>query len=133
LSVLARHIKPVMLVSGVLTLTMIYAAIAPQAALQGMFGATVTGPLAEVVVRNWGALIAIGGAMLIWAAFHPAQRGIVMAAVGCSKLVFIGLMLSLGRQYLSHQAGLAVAMDAVWVCLFAAYLIEMRSHPGLKA
>jgi hypothetical protein len=131
MSVLTRQIKPVMLVSGVLTLTMIYAAIAPQTALQGMFGETLTGPLAEVVVRNWGALIAIGGAMLIWAAFRPAQRGMVLVAVGTSKLVFVGLMLSLGRQYLSHQAGLAIAIDAVWVCLFAAYLIETRNRPGL--
>jgi hypothetical protein len=50
---------------GALTCTMVYAAIAPQAALRSTFGTTLEGPLAEVLVRNWGALIALVGAMLI--------------------------------------------------------------------
>ena len=55
---IVAKIKWIMLVSGVLTCTMIFAAIAPQAALRSTFGATLEGPLAEIVVRNWGALIA---------------------------------------------------------------------------
>ena len=47
------HIRWIMLVSGVLTATMIYAAIAPEAALRATFGETLDGPLAQVVVRNW--------------------------------------------------------------------------------
>jgi hypothetical protein len=50
---IVANIKWIMLVSGVLTCTMLYAAIAPQAALRGNFGETLEGPLAEVVVRNW--------------------------------------------------------------------------------
>jgi hypothetical protein len=127
MSILVRQIKPIMLVSGALTMTMIYAAIAPQAALLGMFGEALSGPLAEVVVRNWGALIAIGGAMLVWAASRPVQRPMVLIAVGASKLVFVGLVLGLGQQFLSHQVGLAIAMDAIWISLFAAYLLETRN------
>ena len=51
---IARHIKWVMLVSGALTCTMAYAAIAPQAALRSTFGTTLEGPVADIVVRNWG-------------------------------------------------------------------------------
>ena len=79
---ISRWIKPVMIISGALTLTMIYAVIAPQAALSGLFGETLSGPLAEIIVRNWGALIAIGGAMLVWGAFHPEVRSLVLLAVG---------------------------------------------------
>ncbi len=119
-----RFIKPIMIISGGLTMTMVYAALAPQAALTSMFGETLTGPLAEIIVRNWGALIAIGGATLIWGALVPAVRTQVLLAVGVSKLVFIGLVLGFGRQYLSKQAGVAIGLDAVCVLLFAMYLLE---------
>jgi len=45
--------KWIMLVSGILTSTMLYAAVAPQAALRSTFGETLQGPLAEIIVRNW--------------------------------------------------------------------------------
>ena len=57
MSWIVTKIKWIMLVSGVLTCTMIYAFIAPQAALQANFGASIDGPLVQIVVRNWGALI----------------------------------------------------------------------------
>ena len=41
---LSRSIKWVMLASGILTGTMFYAAIAPQAALQQTFGDSISGP-----------------------------------------------------------------------------------------
>ena len=43
-----------MLASGLLTCTMVYAAIAPEAALINIFGESISGPIAEIVVRNWG-------------------------------------------------------------------------------
>jgi len=66
--------KWIMLVCGVLTCSMIFAAVAPQSALLSMFGVTMEGPVAEIVVRNWGALIAIVGAMLIYGAYDLPSR-----------------------------------------------------------
>ncbi len=123
-------IKWIMLVSGALTCTMIYAAIAPQAALRGTFGDTLQGPVAEIVVRNWGVLITLIGAMLIYGAYHAAVRPLVLTVAGLSKLVFIVLVLAQGARYLGHQAGIAVAVDAVWVILFALYLLAMRRSPA---
>lgn len=124
---ISQAIKPIMIILGLLTLTMLYAVFAPQAALSAMFGDTLSGPLAEIIVRNWGALIAIGGATLIWGAFAPGVRTLVLLAVGGSKLVFIGLLVGFGRQYLFGQAGVAVGLDAICVLLFALYLLENRS------
>jgi hypothetical protein len=115
-----------MLVSGALTCTMFYAAIAPQAALRSTFGETLEGSLAEIVVRNWGALIALVGAMLIYGAYDPPGRPLILTIAGVSKLIFIGLVLSYGKQYLGHQAGLAVAIDLVMVALFIVYLVSVR-------
>ena len=69
------HIKWIMLVSGALTCTMIYAFIAPQAALTSTFGAALEGPVANVVVRNWGALITLVGAMLIYGGSIRTSEG----------------------------------------------------------
>ena len=122
---IVSSMKWIMLLSGVLTSTMIYAAIAPDAALQSTFGETLTGPLAQIVVRNWGALIALIGAMLIYGAFNPASRPLVLTVAGISKAVFIGLVTHPGR-LLGRQAGVAVVIDAVMIALFAWYLVAVR-------
>jgi hypothetical protein len=118
-----------MLLAGVLTCTMLYAAVAPQAALRATFGETLEGPLAEIVVRNWGALITLVGAMLIYGAFNPASRPLVLTVAGISKLVFIGLVLAQGAKYLG-TAGVALAIDLALVTLFALYLIGASRKPG---
>src|SRR5262245_33560401 len=122
----SSYIKWIMLVSGGLTCTIIYAAIAPQAALQSTFGEALDGPLASIVVRNWGVLIALMGAMLVYGAYNPPVRGLVLTVAGASKLVFIVLVLSHGGRYLGHQAAVAIAVDALWVALFAWYLLTRR-------
>jgi len=121
---IVANMKWVMLVSGALTATMFYAAIAPQAALRSTFGEALGGPLAEIVVRNWGALIALVGAMLIYGAFSPASRPLVLTVAGVSKLVFIGLVLTYGTQFLGQQVGVAMGIDLVMVVLFIVYLIR---------
>ena len=120
------RINWIMIVGGALTCTMAYAMISPQAALLSTFGESLQGPVADVVVRNWGALITLMGAMLIYGAFKPAARRLILVVAGISKGVFILLILVYGAQYLSH-AGVAVAVDSVMIVLFAIYLVTTRS------
>jgi hypothetical protein len=129
MSWIAANIHRIMIVSGVLTLTMVYAAIAPEAALRSTFGESVTGPVADVVVRNWGALIGLMGAMLIYGARKPTVRPLVLAVAGASKAIFITLVLSQGGRFLSQQAGIAILVDVVWVVVFATYLLTVRRLP----
>jgi hypothetical protein len=125
MSWIVGNIRWVMIASGALTATMLYAALAPEAALQSTFGETLTGPLANIVVRTWGALIALVGAMLIYGAFAPPVRPLVLTVASVSKAFFIGLVLAEGSRYLG-QAGLAVAVDAVMIVLFLWYLLAER-------
>lgn len=118
---IVRGMKGILLAGGALTCTMLYAAIAPQAALQATFGETLSGPVAEIVVRNWGALIAISGAMLLYAAFHVASRPLVLVVVGASKIVFMSLVLTYGRAFVA-KAAVPLVVDGVLVLLFALYL-----------
>lgn len=123
---IASRIKWIMLLSGALTCTMLYAAIAPQAALQSTFGDTLQGPLAEIVVRNWGALIGLVGAMLIYGAFDPPGRPLIAFVAIISKVTFIALVLSYGRQYLGGQVTISVIVDGVMVLLLVAFLASGR-------
>src|SRR5688572_24940084 len=129
MSWIVRNIHRLMIVSGVLTLTMLYAAIAPEAALRSTFGESVGGPVADVVVRNWGALIALMGGMLIYAAGRPALRALTLTVAGASKAIFIALVLTHGGRFLGYQAGIAVIVDLIWVAVFVAYLLAMRRIP----
>lgn len=123
-----RSIKWIMLVSGALTCTMVYAAVAPRAMLQSTFGETLDGPLGDLVVRNWGALIFLVGAMLIYGAFAPTVRPLVLIVAAASKMVFIGLVLSHGGRFTGGQAGISIAIDTVMVLLFIAYLVTAWPH-----
>ncbi len=124
------HIKWIMLLSGAWTCTMFLAAIAPQAALQATFGETLPGPLAEVVVRNWGALIGLVGGLLIYGAFRPASRPLILVTAGTTKLVFVALVLAQGSRYLGQTAAVALFLDLVAVGLYAVHLLfERRRGP----
>lgn len=88
-----------------------------------------SGPVADIVVRNWGALIALVGAMLIYGARKPAVRPLALTVAGASKAVFIALVLSHGGRFLGYQAGIAVFVDVLWVMVFASYFLAVRRAP----
>lgn len=116
-----------MLVSGALTCTMLYAMVAPEAAVTSTFGAPLEGPIAAIIVRNWGALIGLVGFMLVYGAFAPPARRLILTVAAASKLVFILLVVSYGTRFLAFQAGIAVIVDAVWILVFGAYLVSTRA------
>lgn len=130
---IVANIRWIMIVSGVLTASMVYAALAPQAALDSTFGETLDGPLAEIVVRNWGALIAMVGGMLIYGAFDPPGRPLILIVAGASKATFIGLVLSQGERYLGHQAGIAVGIDLVMIVIVCLVFVGRAWGPGERS
>lgn len=112
----------IMAVSGLLTLTMLYAAVSPLAASRSMFGEEPAGAMAAIVVPNWGVLIGLMGALLLWGAYHAPSRKLALVVAGASKIAFIALVMLQGTRYLSGL-GVAVAVDAVMVALFALYVV----------
>ena len=120
-----RSIKWIMLVSGILTSTMVYAAIAPEAALRSTFGEGLDGGLAPIIVRNWGVLVGLVGGMLVYGAYHPEVRPLVLSVAGVSKLVFSALVMIYGRDYLA-AAGPVIAIDLAWAGIFGVYLLSPK-------
>ena len=128
--VIAAKTKPIMLIAGVLTCTMAYAAVFPDAALTAMFGQSLSdGALADIIVRSWGTLITLVGAMLVYGAFRPKERPLILTIAGLSKLVFVGLLVLFGSQYFPKTVTLIVA-DGVSVVLFAICLPSARREAG---
>jgi hypothetical protein len=120
------NIKWIMLAGGVLTCTMALAIVAPQLALQRTFGATLEGPLAEVVVRSWGLLVTLVGAMLIYAAYRPVHRPLVLLVAAVSKAALLLLIAGPGREFAATAAPVIVA-DGLMVVLFIVYLLSIKA------
>jgi FtsH-binding integral membrane protein len=124
--------KWVMVVAGILTCTMFYAAIAPVPSQRSNFGEALDGPLAQIVVRNWGVLIGLVGLMLLYGAFSEANRRMALWVAATSKIAFIALVLTYGQHFLRFQVGTAVVVDSIMVVLFAVYLlVTRRDHDAL--
>lgn len=121
MDIIVTQFKWVMLAGGLATLTMLQAAIAPRAAFRTMFGDEPAEPLTLLLARNWGVLIALTGAMLLWGAFHPEVRTLVLLVAGVSKLAFIGLVLS--HPPYRRKAIVPLMVDGLLVALFAVYLV----------
>ena len=125
---IAKNIKWIMLVSGVMTSTLLLAAIAPDSALRMIFGETLEGPLSDIIVRNWGVLVGLVGMLLIYGAFNEHVRKLVLVLATTSKVAFVGLILAFGSNYLS-KVGTSIAIDTLFIVLFVVYLLgEMNTQ-----
>ena len=130
---IVAYIRWIMLVAGMLTATVFQYALAPQAALTADFGQGVDGALAELLVRNWGVLVGLVGLMLIYGAFVPPARRLVLSVAVLSKLAFVILMLTAGSAYLAQRIRYAVVIDSLEVLLFAAFLFVTGRQAHARA
>lgn len=131
MNMLIKHIKWVLLISGILTSTMFYGLFAPQAALESMFGTSFSGPLENIVIRSWCALIGIIGLIMIYGFFNQNARVFTASVAALSKLIFVSLVFLFGQQYLG-KALPAIVMDVFVVVSVGAYLIAvgvLRKRP----
>jgi len=116
------HIRIILTVSGLLTASMLQFTIAPRRAMRSTFGEVLDGPLADVVVRGWGLLIALTGGMLLWAAFHPETRTLAVGAALISKIFYMGQLVAHRDRFLKGFAGLTVIIDLVMAALLGAWM-----------
>ncbi|MEL7185358.1 MAG: hypothetical protein AAFN50_02840 [Pseudomonadota bacterium] len=128
MNLITNNIKWIMLVSGMLTASLLAAAVAPTWTLMMMFGESLDGALSNIIVRNWGALVGLVGLLLIYGAFDSSVRKPVLLVAAFSKITFIGLVFLYGGEYLSKVA-VSVAFDTLVVLLFILYLVgEKTGH-----
>lgn len=126
------NIKWIMIVSGVITCSMLLNTVSPELALQQGFGASTfaggaDSQVANIVVRGWGFLIFLVGAMLIYAADRPVLREFVITVATISKIAFIVLVMVFGSAFLD-KAMVAIVFDTIVVGLFVIYLLSHDHH-----
>lgn len=127
MNLIFSNIKWIMLVSGIITCSMILSALHPTLGLTLTFGEAIDGNLANIVVRNWGALIALVGGMLIYGAYNQTNRNLVLVVASISKSTFVVLNLIYGQVYLS-KSGPALVFDSILVIIFVLYLLSKSSN-----
>lgn len=125
---IVEHYQNILVVSGLLTLTMLQFVFAPTRSQRSTYGEALEGPLADVVVRGWGLLIGLTGAMLVWAAFHPETRQLAVGVAVISKVFYMGSLAAKGGRFLKGFSGVTVLVDAVMIVLLVAG--QMAGHAG---
>ncbi len=116
------NMKWIMLGSGIITCSMLLSALLPSLGLMLTFGDTLNGDLANIIVRNWAALITIVGGMLIYGAYHESNRNLVLVVASASKSIFVLLNLIYGTSFLM-KSGIALVFDSILVIIFVTYLL----------
>ena len=111
----------VMLAGGVLTCSMWLAVVAPQTALRLLVGEAPAGELPTLLARCFGVMVGLNGLALIWGAFHPDVRPVVLTYAIVGKAAFVAMVAPSARWRGKAVVGLVV--DSVLVVLFAAYLL----------
>jgi len=127
MNIINGNMKWIMLISGILTATMLQGLFAPQVALQGMYGADLSGPLAEIVVRNWSLLVGMVGLLLIYGGLKPMYRSPILTLAIISKSAFICLNLIYAGDMLNTMLYVAMGFDAVVIALFLSYLLTAKT------
>lgn len=122
---IARHFKWLMLVSGVLTATMFYGLVAPQAALESMFGTSFDGQLESIIIRSWSALVGLIGVVMIYGALNERHRVFSASIAALSKAIFVSLVVIYGQEFLGSVAP-AIALDLLVIASTLLFLLTTR-------
>lgn len=122
---IARHFKWLMLVSGALTATMFYGVVAPQAALESMFGTSFDGQLESIIIRSWSALVGLIGIVMIYGALNERHRVFSASIAALSKAIFVSLVMIYGQEFLGSVAP-AIALDLLVIVSTLLFLLTAR-------
>ena len=118
---IGAHIELILIVTGALTAITIFQFIAPAQVLRMIFGEAPTDEVSLAVVRHWGLLVFLVGALLIYAALHASLRGPAMVVAAIEKAA-LGLGV-FGTSLRTHPAAAAIAAgDSFIALIYVLYL-----------
>ena len=126
MKMIVKNIKWVMLIAGGVTCTTLAAALTPQEALLNMFGFNLTEPLAILIVRSWGFLVFLMGALLIYGAFKEDSRVLCIVTAVTSKIGFLLLIFLFGSDYFD-TLWVTVMFDSIVVIILVCFLFSAKT------
>ena len=121
---ITSNIEAILIVTGALTATMLAQFMAPSWMVRHTYGEAPAGPVSILFARHWGLLLFCVGALLVYAAFHPALRGPAVVLASVEKAGFIACVFgtSLRRRPI---AAIMATGDAVLVLIYVLYLVGL--------
>lgn len=115
-------ITTVLVVTGAITAGAIVVGLAPRPAMRIIFGADRIDELSALIARHWGLLVALVGALLIYAGRHAELRTPVMIVAIVEKLAIAGLILS--SSFKARPLALTIAAtDSAFAVLYVVMLV----------
>ncbi|HET6274513.1 MAG TPA: hypothetical protein VFE16_01080 [Candidatus Cybelea sp.] len=114
------YVGALLLVTGIITLVPIVLTLAPQPALRILFGDPSPNVLTQALARHWGLLVALVGALLVYAASHADARAPVMVVAAVEKFG-VGIIFGFALPRRPVLVAVIVA-DAVMALLYVTFL-----------
>src|SRR5437660_8849609 len=118
---LAARIELILLITGLATTGALVLFLVPVTTMKILFGQAPSDALSLLIVRHWGLLVCLVGALLIYAAYHAEIRGPTLMVGIVEKAAFaLGIFLSPFRR---RSAVLVMALaDAGMAAIYLTYL-----------
>jgi hypothetical protein len=119
---LAAHIELILLVTGLATAGALVLFVAPGPTLTLLFGQAPADGLGRFVARQWGLLVFLVGALLLYAAHHAEVRVPVLILAVVEKLAFAGSVFLSPFRRRSPAVGVALTdggMAALYILFLA--------------
>jgi hypothetical protein len=119
---LAAQIELILLITGLATAGALALFLAPVPMMKMLFGQAPSDALSLLIVRHWGLLVFLVGALLVYAAYHAEVRVPTLIVAIVEKVaIAVGMLLSPFRQ---RRAVLVMAVaDAAMAGVYVMYLI----------
>jgi hypothetical protein len=118
---IGAYIKPILVITGIATASMIAAFFAPALVLDQLFAGAPTDAVSLAVMRHWGLLVFCFGALLIWAAYRRELRKPVLVLTLVEKIALVIGILLLPLP-LKSGAYVVAGSDATFSLLYLLYL-----------
>jgi len=116
-----RHIKPILVVTGIITASMIVAFFAPAIVLNQLFAEPPSDAVSLAITRHWGLLVFCFGGLLVWSAYRPEIRKPVLVFTIVEKVALVLGILLLPLP-LKSGAYVAAGTDATFSIIYLLYL-----------
>ena len=119
---IGAHIEVILIVTGALTAVALLQFIAPIPTIRMIYGEAPINRVSLFLARHWGLLIFLIGALLIYAAFHPAVRAPAMIIAVIEKVALGSAVLGTSLRQLPVAAAIA-AGDLLIALVYVLYLV----------
>jgi hypothetical protein len=116
-----KHIKLILLITGLITMLPVVQFFAPDWMLQQQ-SLVVADDAGRLFAQHWGLVVFCIGSLLVYAAMHPGSRRSIVCAGLIQKLGLVVLLLMNWRNPALQGLHMVAIFDAICVLLYAIYL-----------